>query len=206
MNMRRFAVAASLAGMMLAVMPLAARPANAEGQIPDPQQGIGAASAVTLKVTVTISKWDGEKKLSSSPYILMVVPSYGKRATEGQDGDYTSVQMGSETPVPQPTIGQGDGKVISSYSYRTLGTNINVAGRPVDDGKFNLSVSVQDSQLAGMQAVAGPGSAPSVPRFQTFKSTNRLTMRDGQTTKYAVATDTITGQVTKLDVTMNVVK
>ena len=31
-------------------------------------------------------------------------------------------------------------------------------------------------------------------------------MRDGQTTQYAVATDTITGQVVKLDVTMNVVK
>ena len=197
---RRFVAVALAAGMMLAVMPVAAR--EAAPQIPDPQ-GVGSASAVTLKVTVTISRWEGEKKVSSSPYILMVVPSYGKRATEGQDGDYTSVQMGSETPVPQPTVGQGDGKVVASYSYRTLGTNINVAGRPVDGGQYNLSVSVQDSQLSGMQTVAG---GPSVPRFQTFKASNRLTMRDGQTTQYAVATDTITGQVTKLDVTMNVVK
>jgi hypothetical protein len=33
-----------------------------------------------------------------------------------------------------------------------------------------------------------------------------LTLRDGQTTQYAVATDTITGQIVKLDVTMNVMK
>ena len=58
------------------------------------------------------------------------------------------------------------------------------------------------SQLGAPQTVAGGTAA----RYLTFRSNNRLTMRDGQTIQYAVATDTVTGQVVKLDVTMNVVK
>jgi hypothetical protein len=161
---------------------------------------VGQTSAVTLKVTVTISRWDAEKKVSSSPYVLMVVPSYGKRAEDGSDGDSTTVQMGSETPVPSSNV--TNGVAVASYQYKNLGTNINVAARPVDDGKYNISVGVQDSQLGAPQTIAG---GP-VARYLTFRSNNRLTMRDGQTVQYAVATDTITGQVVKLDVTMNVVK
>ncbi len=76
--------------------------------------------------------------------------------------------------------------------------------RPVlsDDGKYNLSVGVQDSQLEQRRrTVAGRGA-----RYQTFRRRTASRMRDGQTMQYTVATDTITGQVVKLDVTMNVVK
>ena len=101
MNIRRFAMAAAMAGVMLSVVVGAAKQAGGGPACNRPAQpGVGQTSAVTLKVTVTISRWDGEKKVSSSPYVLMVVPSYGKHAEVGQDGDHTSVQMGSETPVP----------------------------------------------------------------------------------------------------------
>jgi hypothetical protein len=194
-NIRRFVVAAGVAAVMLGT-PVA----GASGDQLPGQGGIGQTSAVTLKVTVTISRWDAEKKVSSSPYVLMVVPSYGKRAEEGADGDSTIVQMGSETPVPSTTV--TDGKTVPTYSYKNLGTNINVSGRPVDDSKYNIQVGVQDSQLGAPQTIAGS----TVARYLTFRSNNRLTMRDGQTVQYAVATDTITGQVVKLDVTMNVLK
>ena len=200
MNIRRFAMAAGMAGVMLSAVSVAAKQAGGGPPQPPAQAGVGQTSAVTLKVTVTISRWDAEKKISNSPYVLMVVPSYGKHAEVGQDGDHTTVQMGSETPVPATTL--TDGKTVPSYQYKNLGTNINVAARPVDDGKYNILVSVQDSQLGAPQTIAGGTAA----RYLTFRSSNRLTMRDGQTTQYAVATDTITGHVVKLDVTMNVVK
>ena len=153
---------------------------------------------VTLKVTVTISKWNGEKKIASAPFILMVVPSYGDRAEKGVDGDQTSLQMGSEVPIPTTTV--ADGKSVPSFTYRTIGTNIGAAARPLGSGNFNVFVSVQDTQLD-----ASVGNA-TMPRMQNFRASNRLTMRDGATVQFTVATDTVTGTVTKLDVTMNVVK
>jgi hypothetical protein len=164
----------------------------------DTQQSLALAPPVTLKVTVTISRWDGEKKLATAPYILMATPSYGKAAEEGRDGDATSLQMGSEVPVPNTTI--SDGKPTPSFQYRPLGTNITVAARPTASGQYLLYVSVQYSEVDSPQ----PGML--APRFQNFRASNRLALRDGQTVQYTVATDTITGHVTKLDVTMNVVK
>lgn len=203
MSIRRFAIAAAMAGAMLSAPTLAAQPGHASGdQAPDPQKGVGPVSAVTLKVTVTISRWEGEKKIASAPYILMVVPSYGNNAEAGRDGDATTVQMGSETPVPVSEV--KDGKPTTSINYRNLGTNIQVQGRPVDEGRYNIYVSVQDTQLS--PAPAGTAAQGATPRYTTFRSINRLTLRDSQTSQYAVATDTITGQVVKLDVTMNVVK
>ena len=197
MNIRRFIVFAGVAAVMLGTPVAGASRDRLPGQT---QAGVGQTSAVTLKVTITISRWDAEKKVSSSPYVLMVVPSYGKVAEMGADGDSTTVQMGSETPVPSTAITEG--KPAPSYQYKNLGTNISVSARPVDEGRYNVSVGVQDSQLGTPQTIAGS----TVARYLTFRSNNRLTMRDGQTTQYAVATDTITGQVVKLDVTMNVVK
>jgi hypothetical protein len=110
--------------------------------------------------------------------------------------------MGSETPVP--TTETKDGKLTTSVSYRTLGTNINVGARPVNEGMFNLFIMVQDSQLS--PAPAATAAQGATPKYQTFRFSNRLTMRDRQTTQFAVASDTTTGQVIKLDVTMNVVK
>jgi hypothetical protein len=199
-NIRRFAMAAAIAGVMLSAGSVAAKQAGGGPPQTPVQPGVGQTSAVTLKVTVTISRWDAEKKVSSSPYVLMVVPSYGKYAEVGQDGEQTVIQMGSETPVPATTMTEG--KTVSTYQYKNIGTNISVAARPVDDGRFNVSVGVQDSQLGAPQTVAGGTAA----RYLTFRSNNRLTMRDGQTIQYAVATDTVSGQVVKLDVTMNVVK
>ena len=163
MNIRRFVIAASVAAIVLGTMPLASASGDRIARQAQPglpgqgQPGVGQTSAVTLKVIVTISRWDAEKKVSNSPYVLMVVPSYGKRAEEGSDGDSTSVQMGSETPVPSTAL--TDGKVVPSYQYKNLGTNINVSARPVDDGKYNVMVGVQDSQIGAAQAIAGGTAA-----------------------------------------------
>jgi hypothetical protein len=53
--------------------------------------------AVTLKLTVVILRFEGEKKIGSLPFVLMVIPG-GER-----DGDGTSIQMGSDVPIPTTT-------------------------------------------------------------------------------------------------------
>jgi hypothetical protein len=184
-----------------AILMVSVLPTSAAGQVMSPNAKYVPDPGLTLKVTVTISRWEGEKKVGSSPYVLMVVPSWGERAEKGIDGESTSLQMGGEYPLPTPMIQPGDGKVTTSLSYKTLGTNIRIAAKPADEGKFNLMVSVNDSQVEKARTQTQPA-----PSFQTFRAENRLTMRDGQTVQYTVATDAVTGQVVKLDVTVNVLK
>jgi hypothetical protein len=163
------------------------------------------APAVTLKVTVVISRWDGDKKVGNLPFSLMAIPSRGEQAAKGQDGSATSLQMGSEVPVPSTSF--TDGKRVVSYQYRTIGTNITAAGHMLDDGRFNLLISVSDSQVVGDASKGGiVGRADGPMRFQTFRSNNRLILRDGQTIQYTAASDAIGGEVIKLEVTASVVK
>ena len=188
MNIRRSVITSALAAVALL---LSAAPAVAQNITPNAPPSPNPGTV--LKVTVNISRWEGDKKVGNSPYVLMVVPSWGEVAARNSDGQRTSLQMGSEFPLP---LG-ADGKV----SYKTLGTNIMVAAYPVDNGKYNVMVSVQDTQVD--RPKPGQGGLPS---FQNFRADNRLVMADGQTIQYTVATDSVTGQIVKLDVTMNVVK
>ncbi len=64
-----------------------------------------------------------------------------------------------------------------------------------------IFVSVQDSQVDKAR-----GTNQTLPSFQSFRSSNRLSMRDGQSLQYTAATDAISGQLIKLDVTLNVIK
>jgi hypothetical protein len=168
-----------------------------------------AVAPVTLRLSVVISRFDGDKKVGNLPFVLMIVPSPVPAPTDDprgiRDGDQTSLQMGSDFPVPSTTV--TDGKTVASITYRSLGTNITAAGRMLDEGRFNVSISVQDSQLMSEPM---PGSAAgrgdSVPRFQNFRSQNRLILRDGQTVQYTAAADKVSGEVVKVDVTLNVIK
>lgn len=201
MNVRRVV----LASLLLALLSIAAAPVRATGTSqPAPPQGAKEAAqsnapAVTLKLTVVILRFEGEKKVGSLPFVLMVIPG-GER-----DGDGTSIQMGSEVPVPTTTL--TDGKPTSSYQYRSIGTNITAAGKAADDGRFNVVLSVTDSQVLADSVAGAPAARPDLPpRYQSFRSSNRLLLRDGQTVQYIAASDRTSGEVIKVDVTMNVIK
>jgi hypothetical protein len=186
--MRSILAAFCAAALTVVMLPAAAsaQRMSASGKVtPDP--------GITLKVTVNISRWEGDKKVGNSPFVLLVVPSWGERAENYLDGDSTSIQIGGEYPTPPGPNG--------TVTYKSLGTNIRASAKPADEGRYNLFVSVQDTHLDKPQ-----GSNQVLPNFQSFRSDNRLTMRDGQTIQYTVATDAISGQVIKLDVTMNVLK
>ena len=45
-----------------------------------------------------------------------------------------------------------------------------------------------------------------VPSFQNFTNRSSLLLRDGQTLQYSAAVDKSSGEVIKLDVTLNVIK
>jgi len=165
-----------------------AQQAGAAAAVPAP-----APPMVPLKVTVIISRYEGatDKKTATLPFVLWV--------NTGRDG--SSIRMSSEVPVP--SVVTKDGATTTSYTYRSLGTNIDCSASALGDGLYRVSLSVEDSQVfrSGTAQVDGTRAGT-----QNFRATNQPILRDGQTVQFAVATDKTTGELIKLDVMLNVVK
>ena len=49
-------------------------------------------------------------------------------------------------------------------------------------------------------------AVPQLPALRSFRFTNSLVLKDGQTAQFTTAVDKVTGVVTKVDVTLTVVK
>ena len=113
-------------------------------------------------------------------------------------------------PVMSPVTGP-DGKPIGPMTgggpvdYKEIGTQIEARGAPLGDGRFDVELSVADSAVATPEQNSGAGQA-TLPVIRTFTSTNNLVLRDGQTRQFTAATDRITGEVVRVDVTLRVVK
>ncbi|HKW02924.1 MAG TPA: hypothetical protein VJN96_24075 [Vicinamibacterales bacterium] len=151
-----------------------------------------------LKVTVVIARYQGEKKTGSLPFTLWV------NANERRG---TSLRMGGSVAIPAATTGPGGTPM--SYSYRELGTKIDSTAEGLDEGRFSIALTIEDSQVfsdANKPATGIGGAIGSLPAFQSFSSSMIVILKDGQTAQYTTATDKISGEVIKVDVTLNVIR
>jgi hypothetical protein len=159
---------------------------------------------VPLSVDVTVTRYQGEKKISSMPYMLAVNAN-----KLGQAGP-ALLRMGAKVPVPAVTAPTGDaagaaGSPPVSVNYQDIGTNIDCTAKVVDEG-FELRMSVSDTSVyANIQDKATP-TVGNMPVFRSFQSTNTLVLRDGQSREFTAATDRVSGEVIRIAVTLKVVK
>jgi type II secretory pathway component GspD/PulD (secretin) len=186
----------------LALLVIIALACSATGRAQD-QSASKAAAVTPLRVQVVLSKYQGDKKVSSLPYTLSVNSERGSRA---------SLRMGAQVPIvvgTMPTPASADGKTatpLQSIQYKDVGTNIDCLAYPIDsDGRYKLEISIEDSSVYTVegQNAMRPGDHPS---FRSFRSSNTLLLKDGQTAQFTTATDKVNGEVMKADVTLNVVK
>lgn len=152
-----------------------------------------------LRVQVTFTEFDGDKKISNLPYTFLVnADDRGARA---------AVRMGLRVPIE--SYGKAGDKEIS---YQDVGTNLDGRAEKTEDGHFLLMLNVEKSSayLPGASekpaSVGGNEVSRSQPTFQQFRTQVNLLIRDGQTIQSTVATDPVTGRVLKVDVTLNVIK
>jgi hypothetical protein len=142
--------------------------------------------AAPVKIQIVISRFDGEKKVANLPYMLF-----------GTDDDNPiTLNLGLQFPVPGGTNG-------AAFTYKPIGTNISCRVRATPDGKFKLDLVVDSSSIVPDKTISTPGG---VPAFQSFTVHNNLMLSEGQTVQYASVVDPVTGQVTKVDATLTVVK
>jgi hypothetical protein len=159
---------------------------------------------IPLKVTVVLSRYQGEKRMSSMPY------SMGVTASGWGPAPKSTLRMGVDVPVQVTVIGQTDGKSTAgtSYNYRNVGTNIDCQAsfESTAAGVFQLALTVSDSSIGLDTSKKAAGAMPDIPSFRNFNSSFTALLRDGQTTQYTSATDPVTGELMKIDVTLNVMK
>jgi hypothetical protein len=171
------------------------RPIPVYQEPPPPSTGRATKPIVPLKVQVVLSRYDGDKKIESLPFTLTV-----------NANERPGAQLNMKTQVPvSNTMFSANGPVtapVTSFSYKSIGTDISCEASTTDDGRFSVRVVIEDSSV--LPAGAGAQGA-NVPSFQSFNSSNMLVLKDGQTLQYAAATDAVSGRVTKVDVTVTTI-
>jgi len=149
-----------------------------------------------LRVQVVLSRYDGDRKLASMPYTLLV--------NAGDRDNRVTLRMG----VALPIIGVGaSGPTVTVHD---IGTNMDCTATPLDDGRFRIALAVNHSSVYENDQrhlqVTIPRPGDTAQLIRSFTSSFSLLLRDRETGQSIVATDPVTGEVMKIDVTLTVVK
>ena len=152
-----------------------------------------------VRVQVVFSEYDGEKKVASLPYTLLVSAPDDLRRSQ-----VSKVRVGVRVPI----ITQGKEGPVTQY--HDVGTYIDAHAAALPDGKIVLDLSLRRSfiysPLPEKAASAFPVTGDPTPIFRNFESDMRLVFKDGETIQSNMATDPVSGRVLKVDVTLTVVK
>jgi hypothetical protein len=166
-----------------AVKPAAARPATTDATTP-------------LRLVLTLSRYQGDKKVSSLPYSLSV----------SIDGPPVRFRMGADLPYATSPA-DGSKPQTPSYAYRTVGVSIDVTNQVmVDPGVYKMNINVTDSSVALSNQIQGSPAVAGAPMFRNFSTNGLVVLKDGQTSQLTTAADPITGETMRVDVTLTVVK
>jgi hypothetical protein len=160
---------------------------------------------VPLSIDIVVSRYQGEKKISSLPYTLSV------NANDNAPGGVCQLRMGAKVPVPSIVAPKQNpagpaGPMPGPFTYQEIGTNIDCSARTLEEGGFQLRLTVEDTSVyTDIKDQATP-TVEQVPVFRSFRSTNTLVLRDGQTRDFNAAADRVSGEVVRIAVTLRVVK
>lgn len=172
--------------MMLAVgllVPAMAGLTAREQQPPKPDPQV-------FKVDVVLTRYQGEKKISSVPYSLLLGDSF------------TRMRVGVDVAGDPLTATSKEGVTTTRRDFRFLGTSIDGAVTPRESGRHHLILSIQDSSVLPDPRFKDSASLA----FRTFSISNQLFVREGQAVPFVVGTDQITGETLRAEVTLTAVK
>ena len=206
--MKKHFVAAVAVAAFLTTVPVAvtaqAPPGAAQAAPAAPEPGrtpVARGGNVPLRVQIAISRYQGEKRISSMPYELSVRTGAGE----------PSLRLGARVPVPTtmfapPTDGNPAPAPFPTFNYENVGINIECSATALENGGFDLQIEVNESSAVTdaneLKAITGGDR----PIFRSYQSSNTLFMRDGQTAQFTAATDRVTGEIVRVEVRLTVLK
>jgi hypothetical protein len=176
-----------LACACLSVLALPARADDEEKEAPPTK-----TTATPLKLSVVYTRSLGEKKISSLPYTLSL---------NAAGGPSSRLRMGLQVPLK---INSPD--VPGNIVFKDVSNNIDCRANPLADARFLVTCTIEQSSVYQGTGETGNLSISSTPVLRIFRADEAVVLRDGQTTTFTTATDPLSGEVLKVDVTLNVVK
>ncbi len=155
-----------------------------------------------LRVQLVITRLQGEKKQASLPYTFVV----SARPSSTCPRSNVRMRMGVDTPVPT-AVRDESGKPTAqrTVQYKTVGTNIDCSADDLGDGRFKLFLGVENSSALPGEKTPGTDMSE-YPLFRKFEMSLDPILRDGQKAETVTSTDPVTGEVVKIDVSLNVVR
>jgi hypothetical protein len=127
-------------------------------------------------------------------------------ASDGAGRADGGLRLGIKVPV----VTEGAGGPESKIQYLDVGMNIDVPEiMQIEEGRYRVLLILNRSSVTARDSSqpAGPGSSiSSRPVLGNFWLRQHVLLRDGQTHQTVSATDPQSGRVTKIDVTLQVVK
>jgi hypothetical protein len=188
----------SWTGTILAVMAAAhvfvGPPARAQSE---PQAKPAPPSPAAVKVDVTLTRLQGEKRVSSLPFTLFAAT----------DNSPTSFRLGVDVPVDVSTK-NASGIVTTETRYENVGTNIDIRLRAQNaDGRYPLWIQITDSSIHTASGTAGRQPSVGEPQaIRRYVIGNQLMVREGQPVEFSVGTDKVTGETIRAEVRIAILK
>jgi hypothetical protein len=187
-------------------IPATAQQADAKPAPPPP------LPTIPVKVDVTISRYQGDKKTSSLPFSFYASAGPSMRS-QGSMRMGIDVPIGTSTTTQTRTTPSGSngatnatGETSTRTEYRRIGTSIDSYVIRTDETHFSVYVAVDDSSIFTADGDAKNLKNADAAAFRTFSTSNTVILRDGQTVQFGMGTDKVTAEVIKIEVALTVIK
>ena len=151
-----------------------------------------AGSTTPVKLQVVMTRFDGEKKVSSMPYTVLFNATEPTAKVQPK-----SLMMGVQVPLMVQV------REAPTVAFKDVGAKISGSVASAAGGRYHVLLEIEQSHIAAESARQGVTAGPVL---RTFRDSVDVMLRDGQTTQTSSATDPVTGEVLKIDITLAVVK
>ena len=209
--MKNRVVMGALAAMLWGLTAAAQEPAPGR-PVPSSPTNPRQVQNVPLELQVVIARYQGDKRVSSLPYVLSMKSSIVSR--DFRPGTGASLRLGSRVPVrTQVVVPAADGKpatTSNTVNYENVGTNIDAGASMLEDGRYEVTITISESSVitdtklaSDLRGAAGMGE---YPVSRSYQSTNTLFVKEGQTAQFTAASDRVSGEVVRVEVKLTVVK
>jgi len=172
--------------LCVVLLPLLATAALAQQKPPEPERG------PLIKVQVVLSRYEGDRKTSSLPFTMLATANGGQ----------VSIRTGAQVPIA--TAAAND---KTSFQYVDVGSNIDCTVKTAENDRFNVILNLQDRSALDKVPLAGNVTNPITnPVLRNFSYINSIVLKDGESKQIVAASDKGSGEIIKIDVTLNAEK
>lgn len=153
-------------------------------------------SITHLHLDVLLTEYDGDKKISSLTYTMIL-------AAREHNAEQEKLAVGLKVPIATSS------GTSQQFEYQDVGTDILAHATTMSDGSYELGFRVASSSVYSADQDKQTDSIPKaggLPIVRSFSSSFDVGLRDGQTAEGTSATDPFNGHVVKISVTLHVLK